>query len=243
MNATVTTSQEMIVEMIGVTSGSMRDPDAAIVRDVNWSVTTGDFWIVAGLQGVGKSDFLMMTAGLLPPSSGTLRLFGDAMPVFEENRKQQRLKLGFVFDDGHLFHHLTIAENISLPMRYHGDFAQDELAGRTHRLLELTELMPFANNTPGTIGRNWRKRAGLARALGLQPELLLVDNPLNGSDPRHAEWWTKILGELARGHDWMPNQRVTTLVVTADDSRPWQKLARQFAVLRGGKLEIGGNFG
>jgi len=234
MNAAETTSRELLVEMFDVTSGSLRDSDAAVVQDANWSVAAGDFWVVTGLQGAGKSDFLMMAAGLLPTSSGTLRLFGGESSSFEDTR----LKLGLVFDGGHLFHTMTIAENIALPLRYHCDLAEGEISERTHRLLELTELTPWADSTPGTIGRNWLKRAGLARALAMQPELLFVDNPLSGADPRHTEWWLKFLGELSHGHDWMPEKRATTLVVTADDVRPWRGLARQFAVLRDGRLEI-----
>jgi len=234
MNAAATTSRELLVEMSGITSGSMRDPEATVVQDVNWSVASGDFWVVNGLQGTGKSDFLMMAAGLLPPSDGTLRLFGGESQSFEETR----LKLGLVFDGGHLFHTLTIAENVSLPLRYHFEIAPEEISRRTNRLLELTELTPWADSTPGTLGRNWQKRAGLARAMAVQPELLLVDNPISDADPRHTEWWLKFLGELSRGHDWMPDSRPTTLVVTADDVRPWRGIARQFAVLENGRFEV-----
>jgi len=238
MNATADIKSELVIEMTGVTGGTIRDPAAEIVRDVNWRVTAGDFWVVSGLQGVGKGDLLMLTAGLLPPSHGTLRLFGEELPDFDEGRMEQRLKLGFVFDDGRLFHTLTVAENIALPMQYHCDFTDDEILERTIRLLEFAELMPYANVMAGAPGRNWQKRAGLARALALQPELLLVDNPVSGADPRHAEWWVKVLAELSLGHDWMPEKRPTTVVVTADDARSWHGVAKQFAVLSDGRLEI-----
>ena len=237
MNDVATTPREVVIAMSGVTSGSLRDPDAEVVREVNWSVASGDFWVVAGLQGTGKSDFMMMAAGLLPPSSGTLLLFGGESQSFEETR----LKLGLVFDGGHLFHTLPIAENVSLPLRYHCGMTPEEISERTDRLLELTGLTPWADSTPGTLGRNWQKRAGLARALAVQPELLLVDNPISDADPRHAEWWLKFLGELSHGHDWMPKKRPTTLVITADDARPWRGIARQFAVLRDGRLEVEGD--
>jgi len=236
MNATA--KNDLVVEMVGVTGGSMRDQETEVVRDVNWSVAAGDFWVVSGFQGVGKSDLLMMTAGLLPPSQGTFRLFGEELPMFEESRMQQRLKLGFVFDDGRLLHNLTVAENIALPMRYHCDFSDDEVLERTIQLLDFAELTPIANQMAGLPGRHWQKRAGLARALALQPELLLVGNPLSGVDPRHAEWWIHVLTELSQGHEWMPGKRVTTLVVTADDARPWHGVAKQFAELHDGRLEI-----
>ena len=98
-------------------------------------------------------------------------------------------------------------------------------------LLECTELAPWAESTPGTLGRSWQKRAGLARALALKPEVLLVDNPLAGLDPRHVHWWLGFLDQLSKGHRLMQGRPVT-LVVTTADFRPWKGHARQFAVLR-----------
>ena len=66
-------------------------------------------------------------------------------------------------------------------------------------MLEMTELTPFADAMPGTLGRNWQKRAGLARALMLEPEVLLLDHPLGGLDLRHASWWLNFLDQLAAG--------------------------------------------
>src|SRR5260370_15025 len=82
--------------------------------------------------------------------------------------------------------------------------------------------------TRRTLGRNWQKRAGLARALALDPEVLLRDNPLGGADALHAGWWLNFLGQLSAGHEVMPGKRATTLAVTADDVNPWRARARQF---------------
>src|SRR5206468_1523503 len=100
---------------------------------------------------------------------GTYRFFGEAMPIFEDARLPQRLRLGFVFDGGQLFSQLTVAENIALPLRYHPGLTAAQTEERVKTLLEQTELTPWADSTPATLGRNWRKRAGLARSLALQP--------------------------------------------------------------------------
>ena len=174
------------VEMEDVSAPSLRDQSIIVVEHVRWAVREGDYWIIAGLQGAGKSDFLMMTAGLVPPAAGTYRFFGETMPIFEEHRLNKRLALGLVFETGQLFNHLTVLENIALPLRYHKNLSNAEAQEAVTLLIEELELGPWTDSTPGAIGRNWQKRVGLARALALKPKLLLVDNPLSGLDLRHA---------------------------------------------------------
>jgi ABC-type transporter Mla maintaining outer membrane lipid asymmetry ATPase subunit MlaF len=219
------------IEMTGVAVGAMRDPDAIVAEGINWTVNTGDYWVVVGLHGSGKSDFIMLTGGLMPPRLGRYQFFGGAMPIFEEARLKERLRLGLVFDGGQLFNHLTVAENIALPLRYHHNLSRSQAAATVDQLLECTELAPWAESTPGTLGRSWQKRAGLARALALKPEVLLVDSPLAGLDPLHMHWWLGFLDQLAKGHPLMQG-RPLTLVVTTADIRPWKGHARQFAALR-----------
>jgi ABC-type transporter Mla maintaining outer membrane lipid asymmetry ATPase subunit MlaF len=208
----------------------MRDRHAVVAEEVNWEVRRGDYWAVAGLQGSGKSDFLMMTAGLMPPRKGVYTFQGENMPIFEPDRLERRLKLGIVFDGGQLLNHLTIGENVALPLRYHQNLAGPEAARQALPWLEALDLTGHTDSTPSTVGRNWQKRAGLARALVLKPEVLLVDNPLGGSDPRHAAWWLGFLSSLSRGHPLLDLQPLT-LIVAVPDLRAWQARARQFALL------------
>ncbi|MBK7338460.1 MAG: ATP-binding cassette domain-containing protein [Saprospirales bacterium] len=133
--------------------------------------------------------------------------------------RAHRLKLGVVFDGGQLLSGMSVAENIALPLRYHRELSPDELAARVNDLLKQMDLATMADRTPGQIGRAWQQRAGLARAMALQPEVLLLDSPLTGLDVRHANWWLGFLDQLSHGHRWM-NGRPMTLVVTADDFRP-----------------------
>jgi ABC-type transporter Mla maintaining outer membrane lipid asymmetry ATPase subunit MlaF len=230
------------IEMNGVAVSAMRDPEAVVAEEINWTVNAGDYWVVAGLQGSGKSDFLMLTGGLMPPRRGRYLFFGEAMPIFEETRLKARLRLGLVFDGGQLFNELTVAENIALPLRYHQNLSQAGAAAAVSELLERTELTPWAESTPGTLARSWQKRAGLARALALKPEVLLVDNPLAGLDPRHLHWWLAFLDQLSRGHRLVQGRPVT-LVVTTADIRPWKGHARQFAMLRNRGFTVLGAWG
>lgn len=241
MSTAPATLTHYAIEMRGVTVGSMRDLSTVVVEDVSWSVAVGDFWVIGGLQGSGKSDFLMLTGGMMAPVSGTYHVFGEEMPIFEDNRLPQRLRLGFVFESGQLFNHLTVSENISLPLRYHKNLGKPEVEDELRRMLELTELASWADSTPGAMARSWQRRVGLARALMLRPEMLLLDNPLAGLDLRHRTWWLNLLEQLSRGHDWM-NGRQTTLVVATNDLRLWTGRARQFAVLKDKHLVVLGDW-
>ncbi len=232
---------EQAIDMRGVAVGSLRDQSLVVVEDVNWQVATGDYWVVAGLQGSGKSDFLMMTGGLMPPLAGSYKLFGEDMPIFEEARLKKRLRMGLAFETGQLFNQLTVAENIALPLRYHENVSLADARERVQPILDAMELGPWADSTPGALGRNWQKRVGLARALVLKPELLLVDSPLTGLDLRHVNWWRGFLHTLSSGH-LLFDSRPMTLVVTAADLRPWKDKARQFAILKNKRLMILGGW-
>jgi ABC-type transporter Mla maintaining outer membrane lipid asymmetry ATPase subunit MlaF len=241
MSVAPTTSENPAIEMHDVSVGASRDASLTIVAEVNWTVAPGDFWVIGGLQGSGKSDFLLMTGGLMAPLDGAYLLFGETMPIFEEARLRERLRMGLVFDGGQLLNHLTISENIALPLRYHRNLTKADAENEVREMLELTELAPWADSTPGAIGRNWQKRAGLARALMLKPEVLLLDNPLAGLDVRHRVWWLNCLRKFSEGHDWM-NRRPLTIVVTADDLRPWRNRARHVAVLKDKRFIVLGNW-
>jgi ABC-type transporter Mla maintaining outer membrane lipid asymmetry ATPase subunit MlaF len=204
---------------------------------VDWSVAQGEFWVVAGPQRSGKSDFLMLTGGLMAPAGGRYWLFGEEMPIFEDARLAERLRLGFVFDGGQLFNHMTIAENVALPLRYHQNLTGAEAELQVQAMLELTELTTLANSTPSNVERNWQKRAGLARALTLKPDVLLLDDPLGGLDARHTQWWLNFLDQLSRGHS-LSEGKPTTVVVTVDELRPWKSRSRRFAMLKNKRFAV-----
>ena len=224
-------STQSVIEMRGISVAAMKDSDVVVTENVEWTVKVGDFWAVGGLHGSGKSDFLMMTGGITAPRAGSYFLLGEEMPIFDNERLAHRLRLGLVFDGGQLFNRLTVAENVALPLQYHRGETAAEILKHVTALLEATELTQWANSTPSAMSRNWQRRAGLARALALQPEILLLDNPLGGLDWRHTNWWLNFLNQLSTGHPLL-NDKPMTLIVTADNFRPWQGRARQFAFLR-----------
>jgi ABC-type transporter Mla maintaining outer membrane lipid asymmetry ATPase subunit MlaF len=224
-----------VIEMRDVSVGAMRDISFVVLEDVSWSVAPEEFWVIAGHQRSGKSDFLMMTAGLMAPVKGDCKLFGIDTRTLGEAKLAERLHVGFVFAGGQLFNQLTIRENVALPLQYHRDLPSAMAAREVEALLELLELTPLADIAPPNISDNWRQRAALARALVLKPEVLLLDNPLGRLGGRHLYWWLRFLDQLGRGHDWCGG-RPMTLVATTDDLRPWRSGNRKFALLRDKKF-------
>lgn len=227
-----------LLQMRGAAIPDLHDPQRIAVRDVNWEVSPGDYWAIGGLHSSGKSNFIFAVAGVLPPVEGTYLAFGTELtPGYEHGQLSPRLRIGTVFDGGRLLHHLSIAENIGLPFRYHRNLSLAEAASVVEPLLDFVGLAKQAGSLPGSIGRSRQQRAGLARALILKPEVLLLDTPLSGLDPREMIWWLDTLDRLAAGHPLLENQPLT-IVVTTDDLRPWANRARQFAVLRNKRLAI-----
>jgi ABC-type transporter Mla maintaining outer membrane lipid asymmetry ATPase subunit MlaF len=241
MEETAPQTEEPVIRMENVAVGSLQDLSVRVAEEVNWRVQPGDYWVIAGLQGAGKTDFLMMTGGVMAPLQGRYWLFGQEMPIFDEARLKERLRLGLVFETGQLFNQLTVRENLALPLRYHRNLTAAEAAPEVQAFLDAMELAAWADSTKGAIGRNWQKRVGLARALTLQPEMLLIDNPLAGLDLRHVNWWLGFLGELSKGHQLL-HQRPLTLAVSTADLRPWKGQARQFATLRNKRLSLLGSW-
>lgn len=211
----------------------------ALLEDVNWVIRAGDFWAVGAPPGAGKTDLLSTAAGLQKPIKGVHRLFGtDTSLLNEQELTEKRLRVGMVFTSGRLFPHLTVAENLALPICYHSNWHLERAQDEVRAALELTGLERVAGLRPTQVTRNLHQRIGLARALALQPEVLLVDNPLVSIDPRQSRWWIDFLCKVAEGHPKIG--RRLTLVVATDDFRPWMEVAREFAVIRDKKLEIVG---
>ncbi len=224
--------QSAMIDMRGVAIAGQANAENLVLENVNWTVNAGEYWVIAGMHGSGKSDFVSATAGLTAAAHGFYQLFGHDMPITNEEHLADRLRMGVVFEGGQLLQHLTVEANVGLPLRYHRPQTPD---GEVETILKLTELMPWADSTPGALSRSWQKRAGLARALILKPELLLLDDPLGGLDPRHVHWCVNFLKQLSAGHEFMDGRKVT-IVATTEDLRPWRNIGGHFAILQDKKF-------
>ncbi len=233
-------SGDVIIEMREVAVPFRRNSEIATVEGMNWTVRAGEFWIVGGPQGSGKSDLVFMLAGLTKPLRGSYTLYGRDMAArFGDEFAESRRRVGMVFDDSRLLNHLTLSDNIALPVRYHHDLHAVDADEWVGELMRATGVEEYAGNTPSTVAWHWRRRAALARALSLRPEVLFLENPLRGLDARQVRWWLNFLAQLDRGHELMRG-RPTTIVATADEFRPWAEVKAHFASLNARQFTVTG---
>lgn len=226
------TPKDIVIEFAGAAIGGVPE-GAPLVEGVEWRVARGDFWVVGGLHGAGKSALVAVAAGWLPPVRGVCRVFGAMTEdSTDEERVAQRRRVAVVFENGaRPFHQLSVLENVALPLCYHRDWTPEQAEAPALEMLRRTGLESFADRRAGELARALQQRLGLARALVLEPEVLLLDNPLAGLDPRQQEWWLEFLKELSLR---------LTLVVTSDHLEPWRGVGRQFARLVEGRWELAG---
>jgi ABC-type transporter Mla maintaining outer membrane lipid asymmetry ATPase subunit MlaF len=213
------------------------DPsDVVVVRDVDWRIGAGEFWVVGGRASSGKSSLLFTAAGLSRPAGGTLRIFDDEYEG--ANEKEQvawRQRIGFVFgQSGRLFGHLTVARNIALPLQYREGGEEQEIVARVDELLTQTGLREYASLMPSRLGLGLQQRVALARALASPIEVLFLDNPLTTLSLRESRWWLDFLRELHKNR--RADGKPLAIVASADDFRGWLGVAGQFAVVEGGQF-------
>ena len=193
----------------------------------------GDFVVAVGGCGSGKSRLVETLAGFAPPPAGDIRIFGRQLSEIRgDDWVEIRRRMGVVFEMGsRLFPQMSVLENVILPLRYHLDISADEAHERVSRMLRALGLDKVLHGLPGRLSREWRPRIALARALALEPELLLLDNPLAGLDPEHSTWWTTLLAEMSKGGGPI-GPKPMTLLVTADDCSRWQSAGATFVHLQ-----------
>jgi phospholipid/cholesterol/gamma-HCH transport system ATP-binding protein len=220
---------ESVVSLEGVWKAFDGPP---VLRGLDLEVPRGSTATVMGGSGSGKSVLLRLTAGLIKPDRGRIRVFGvDTIPLREEALLPLRRRMGFIFQGAALFDSLTVYENVAYPLREHTELPEAEVADRVHELLGRVGLRgaDVDAKLPAELSGGMRKRVGIARALALGPELVLYDEPTAGLDPTNARLITDLIQELrTKGasetamvvtHDLQFAQAVSDLIAILIDGR------------------------
>jgi len=179
--------------------------------DVTLTLPAGEISVLLGPSGTGKSVFLKTLVGLLRPDRGSIWIADQDLPRLSERELYEVRKLfGVLFQDGALFGSMTIYDNVAFPLREHTRRGESEIRRTVQELLELVGLVGAEKKLPGEISGGMRKRAGLARALVLEPEIVLFDEPDSGLDPVRTAYLNQLIIDLNQQTD------ATFLIVTHD---------------------------
>ena len=171
-----------------------------IQRDLSFSVRQGSIFAIMGGSGCGKSTILKAMVGLLRPSSGTITVDGeDYWAATEARRTAISHRFGVLFQSGALWSSMTVAENVALPLQMFTNLAADAIAVLVQLKLSFVGLSAAADRMPAELSGGMRKRAALARAIALDPEILLFDEPSAGLDPVTSQRLDELIVELSRG--------------------------------------------
>jgi phospholipid/cholesterol/gamma-HCH transport system ATP-binding protein len=219
--------RDVIVRLDGVS----KIYDGRTVLDrLNLDVKRGETMVIMGGSGSGKSTSLRIMIGSVTPEQGKVWIFGEEITCLEEEPLNEvRKRFGILFQSGALFNSMTVAENVALPLREHTTLASDIIDIQVKIKLELVGLREHADKFPGMLSGGMKKRAGLARALALDPQLLFYDEPSAGLDPVTSAEIDRLIVDLSR------KLGVTSIVVTHEMDSAFT-IADRMAMLDKGKM-------
>lgn len=208
----------------------------AVLDGVDLSVGQGEIVAIMGRSGSGKTTLLRLIMGLVPPTSGSIRINGlEIVGLPEERLDQVRVKMGLVFQGAALFDSLTVAENVAFGLVEHRRCPRRELPARVERLLAMVGMEGTEHLMPAQLSGGMRKRVGVARALAMEPSIMLYDEPTAGLDPISAAAVDRLMVRLRE------EVGVTSLIVSHDVASlrrvcDWAVLLHQGAFVAGGPL-------
>ncbi|MBI4566297.1 MAG: ABC transporter ATP-binding protein [Planctomycetes bacterium] len=200
-----------------------------VLTGLRLSIRRGETICIIGESGTGKSVTLKHIVGLLRPDRGTVRIGGVDIFAADGQLQEIRKKIGFLFQGAALLNSMTVFDNVALPLREHERPPEAELRKRVLETLELVDMAEAADKMPAELSGGMKKRAGLARAIIRQPEIILYDEPTAGLDPVISSTINDLILNLQE------KLGVTSIVVTHDMSSTF-RVADRIAMLYQGKI-------
>ncbi len=185
-----------------------------VLKDVNLIFPKGSTTVILGLSGGGKSTIIKHIVGLMKPTSGDIIVDGVSVPnASEEELREVRKNIGYLFQDGAMFDSMNIFDNVAFPLREHRkDMSEKAIYDKVMQMLSMTGLdaKRVAKLAPNELSGGMRKRAGLARAIIMEPKIILYDEPTSGLDPITSDLITQLILKLQR------ELGVTSVLITHD---------------------------
>ena len=209
----------------------------SVLNGISLAVKRGETLAVLGRSGTGKSVLLRLIIGLEKPDSGSVRIHGqDIAGLALDQMGEIRKKMGFVFQQAALYDSLTVEQNVAFPLQHHKkEMSKSERGDRVKELLAEVGMEGDLAKMPSDISGGMQKRVGLARALALEPDILLLDEPTAGLDPISAAEIDDLVLKLQQEH------HMASIVVT-HDLHSAKAIADRLALLNDGNVVIEGNF-
>jgi len=207
-----------------------------VLNGVSLQVASGETLAVLGRSGTGKSVLLKLLIGLQSPDSGTIHIHGsDIASLDAKQLNDLRKRIGFLFQQAALYDSLTVEENVAFPLRRYSSDPASQQQEKVRELLSSVGMAEHGHKMPSEISGGMQKRVGLARALVLDPDILLFDEPTAGLDPITAAEVDDLIVELRE-------KRKLTAIVVTHDIRGAKTFADRLVLLREGKIVAEGSF-
>jgi phospholipid/cholesterol/gamma-HCH transport system ATP-binding protein len=203
-----------------------------VLDGVDLKIEKGESLVIIGASGGGKSVLLKHIIGLTQPDSGEVLIEGQNIARMNERQLiQVRRKFGMLFQMAALFDSMTVAENISFPLRREKQLSEKEIAERVEEVLEMVDLPGTEKKKPAELSGGMRKRVGLARAIVYRPEIVLYDEPTTGLDPIVSDSIDQLMVRVVE------RLKVTSIVVT-HDMRSARCVGKRIVMLHQGKIHV-----
>lgn len=220
--------EEPIVQLCHV---SKRFGTLRVLTDVCIGFRKGDVTVVLGPSGTGKSVMLKHIVGLISPDSGEVYFDGERIDTMSETQLVKvRTRIGFLFQMGALFDSMTVQENIEFPMIEHTKFSREKREAKVEEVLKLVHLSGVGHKMPSQLSGGQRKRIALARAVVLEPSLVLYDEPTTGLDPIRSDIINELIISLNK------TLGVSSIVVTHDMQSAYKIADRVILMQNGGVI-------